>query len=289
MNDDRAFERATREFLEEGSDRTSAATIDAVLLAVRTTPQERDLRIPWRTVPMSNSMRLVAAIVVIAVAAVAAFNLFGSSSGVGGLASSPPASAVVASPTPSSPPSPSPSAQPTLYSIDTTTWMTYTSARYGFSIGHPADWPVHTTATRDWTFPADAPVNMESSALETFVSPDSSIAAAAWSVAVKPGTTLDNWLQGYCPLAESPAPSDCTSLPGRTVKASMDGHAGSLVRFTEDTEAFFLVKNRMYVVAIWQPEDFIPGGVSRLLTAYLSTMHVLSGGPAPSAAIPSPS
>ncbi len=54
MNDDRAFERATREFLEDGSDRTSAATIDAVLLAVRTTPQERDLRIPWRTAPMSN-------------------------------------------------------------------------------------------------------------------------------------------------------------------------------------------------------------------------------------------
>jgi hypothetical protein len=148
---------------------------------------------------------------------------------------------------------------------------------------------VHTTATRDWTYPADATVNMESTALETFVAPDNSIAAAAWSVAVKSGTTLDAWIQAYCALAESPEPTDCTTMAGRTVAARMDGHAGSLVRFTEDTQAFFLVKNRMYVVAIWQAEDFIPGGVSRLLTAYLSTMHLLPGGLVPSGPSPSPS
>jgi hypothetical protein len=76
MNDDRAFERATRDWLESGSDRTSAATIDAVLLAIRTTPQERDLRIPWRSRNMSNLPRLagIAAVVVLAVVAV---NLFG--------------------------------------------------------------------------------------------------------------------------------------------------------------------------------------------------------------------
>jgi hypothetical protein len=130
---------------------------------------------------------------------------------------------------------------------------------------------------------------MYSTALETFVSPGSSIAAAAWSVAVQPGTTVDTWLQAYCPLAESPAPSDCATMPGRTVAASMDGHTGSLVRFTQDTQAFFLVNNRIYVVAIWQSEDFIPGGVSRLLEAYLSKMHLLPGGPAPSRPSPSPS
>ena len=284
MNDDTAFERATRELMELGSDRTPGTTIDAVLLAVRTTPQERDLRIPWRNAPMSNPMRLVAAIAIIVVAGVAAFNLFGSSPGVGGASTpSPTASPSAPASSPSTGPTPSP------YSINTTTWTTYTSARYGFSIGHPADWFVHTTATRDWTFPADATVNMQSTALETFGAPDNSIATAAWSVAVKPGTTLDTWLQAYCPLAESPAPSDCATMPGRTVAASMDGHAGSLVRFTQDTQAFFLVNDRIYVVAIWQSEDFIPGGVSRLLEAYLSTMHLLPGGPAPSGTSPSPS
>ena len=277
MNDDQAFERATRAFLEDGPDRTQSATIEAVLLAVRTTPQERDLRIPWRTHPMSKPMRLVAAIAVIAVAGVIALNLFGPSPG--GFGSVPTPSPAVS---PSGPaPSPSTRPTPTPYSINTTTWKTYTSARYGFSIGHPADWTA-VTATRGWSFPADATVDMFSTALETFVSPDSSIAAAAWSVAVQPGTTVDTWLQAYCPLAESPAPSDCATMPGRTVAASMDGHAGSLVRFTQDTQAFFLVNNRIYVVAIWQSEDFIPGGVSRLLKAYLSTMHLLPGGPAAS-------
>jgi hypothetical protein len=230
---------------------------------------------------MSNPMRLVAAIAVIVVVGVAAFAMFGRSPGGVGVGGSPSPSSPSPTASPSAP-APSPSAQPTPFSIDTTTWTTYTSARYGFSIGHPADWYVHTTATRDWTYPADATVDMSSTALETFVSPDSSIAAAAWSVAVQPGTTVDTWLQAYCPLAESPSTS-CAAIQGLTFPVSMDGHAGSLVRFAEDTQAFFLVKNRMYVVAIWQSEDFIPGGVSRLLEAYLSTMHLLPGGPAPSA------
>jgi hypothetical protein len=104
MNDDHDFEHATREFLDDGSDRTPAATIDAVLLAVRTTPQERDLRIPWRTAPMSNPVRLVAAIAVIVVAGVAAFNLFGPSPDVGG---------VGAGGEPSASPSPAPTSTPT--------------------------------------------------------------------------------------------------------------------------------------------------------------------------------
>ena len=57
MNDDRAFERATRDWLEAGSDRTPPPVMDAVFLAVRTTPQERDLRIPWRTPTMPKSLR----------------------------------------------------------------------------------------------------------------------------------------------------------------------------------------------------------------------------------------
>jgi hypothetical protein len=274
MNDDTAFERATQELMELGSDRTPDATIAAVILAVRTTPQERDLRIPWRNAPMSNPMRLVAAIAIIAVAGVAAFNLFGSSPGVGGVASPSP---TVARPTPA--PTPAPSAAPTPFAINTATWTTYTSPRYGFTISRPADW-TDRPAIRGWSFPADATADPYSTAVEAFVAADSSIAAAAWSVAVKPGTTVASWLQTYGPAAEG---TPFAAIQALTVPASMDGHAGSLVRFGADTQAFFLVNNRIYVVAIWQSEDFIPGGVSRLLEAYLSTMHLLPGGPAPSA------
>jgi hypothetical protein len=273
MNDDRAFERAIQELLDDGSDRTPADTIDAVLLAVRTTPQERDLRIPWRTVAMSNPLRLVAAIALVAVAGVAAFNMFGPSRGVGGASSPPPTATPTATP---SAPAPTASSQPSPYAFDASTWPIYTSKRYGFIIGHPADWTV-TPATSTWRFPADAMLHEGSSAMELFVSADGSIAASAWSVAVKPGTTLDSWIQAYCLVAETN--SQCTALQNSTVPLivpsdPLGSRIGSLVRFTEDTQAFVLTGNRMYVVAIWRPEGFIPGGVSRLLQAFTSTMHL---------------
>ena len=110
MSDDHDFERATRAFLEEGSDRTPPATIDAVLLAVRTTPQERDLRIPWRTTPMSNLMRLVAAMAVTVVVGVVALNLFGASPDAGGVGAG---GSPSASPVPTPTPTPTPTSTPT--------------------------------------------------------------------------------------------------------------------------------------------------------------------------------
>jgi hypothetical protein len=69
MNDQRDFERATTDWLEAGTDVTPPHVIDAVLLAVRTTPQERVLRVPWRT-PIMNKLVLglgAAAVVVIGI------------------------------------------------------------------------------------------------------------------------------------------------------------------------------------------------------------------------------
>jgi hypothetical protein len=273
MKDDEAFEHATRAWLEDGSDRTPATTIDAVLLAVRTTPQERDLRIPWRTAPMSNPLRLVAAIAVIVVAGVAAFNLFGPSPGVGGLSSpSPTVTPSAAAPTLSPQPSPSP--------IDTSTWTTYVSDRYGFSIGHPADWTVR-PADHDWTIAADD--YWFNTAWETFEAPDATIGISAWSVAVEPGTSVDAWLQANCPKYDTP----CTGIQDRAIVVSLDGHPGILVPFTDDLQAFILVDSRMYVVASGRPAAAYDS--LRLLQAYLSTMHLLPGGPAPSVTSPSPS
>ena len=282
MNDDQAFERAARALLDDGPDTTPSATIDAVLLAVRTTPQERDLRIPWRTAHMSNPMRLVAVIAIIVVGGVAAITLFGRSPGVGGVGggSSPSPTATPSTSAPSSP-APAASPQPSPFVIDLATWTSYTSTRYGFSISHPADWSV-SPATRAWRFPADAKV---------YGPPNTGIGELRRGERLhcrvslvggrQPGTSVAAWLQTYCPVAEITTP--CAGIPGRTVAVTMDGHAGSLVSFVDDTQAFFLVRNRMYVVAIWRPTGFILGGVPRLLEAYLSTMHLLPGGPAPSA------
>jgi Tol biopolymer transport system component len=69
---DRLFERAINDWLESGSDRTPPNAIDAVLLAVRTTPQaRRGLLAPRRFNSMTRTLALVAAIVVIAIGAFA--------------------------------------------------------------------------------------------------------------------------------------------------------------------------------------------------------------------------
>ncbi len=82
------------------------------------------------------------------------------------------------SPTPS-PTTASPS--PSAIRIDTSQWDTYESARYGFTIGHPADWEV-VPATRDWTFDAEASADDWSPAEEAFVNrAGDGIRVSAWS------------------------------------------------------------------------------------------------------------
>lgn len=83
MRDDRAFERAVADWLADGSDRTPTAAVDAVLLAVRSTAQERDLGIPLRTLRLSTSLRLAAVIAIAAVIGVGAFNAFAPGTGPG--------------------------------------------------------------------------------------------------------------------------------------------------------------------------------------------------------------
>ena len=87
------FERAARDWLDAGSDSTPPRVIDAVLLAVRTTPQERDFRIAWRALFVRNPLYAAAAITLLAVAGLAAFYAFSPRPDVG--------PSVTASPSPS--------------------------------------------------------------------------------------------------------------------------------------------------------------------------------------------
>lgn len=90
MNDKRDFDRAVDRWLDEGSDATRPEVIDAVLLAVRSTPQERDFRVPWRTTAMTSYLRAAAVIALAVVASAAAIFTFGpGGSGFGGSNASP--------------------------------------------------------------------------------------------------------------------------------------------------------------------------------------------------------
>ena len=282
MNSDRDFERTAAEWLDAGSDATPPRVIDAVLLAVRTTPQERDFGIPWRTLFMKRAL-YAAAIVVVAIAGVAAaLYAFGRGPNVG--------SGPTPSPSTQESQAPSAPASPNSSPIDITSWTTYQSDRYGFSIGHPSDW-TEIPADHDWTMEADA-TNWLSTGQEVFVThAGAGIRVGAWSVPVDRSATAESpeaveaWIVTYC-NASINAP--CDQIHARAVPLCVerrDCHPGLLVPFTDDVQAFFtggIYGDTMVVVAVWwgesQPAVARYGGAQRLLEAFLSTMHVCEAG-----------
>jgi hypothetical protein len=106
MTDDRSLERAARSWLEAGPTQAPDRAMEAALLRIQTTPQERDLRIPWRLPKMTTPARVAAAAVIGVLAIGGALFVFrpGGSS-VGGPGPTPRSTS---SPTMSPVPSPSP-------------------------------------------------------------------------------------------------------------------------------------------------------------------------------------
>jgi hypothetical protein len=64
MTDERSFERTAQAWLEPGANQAPDRAIQAVLLAIETTPQERDLHIPWRFPTMNTPLRVGMAAVI---------------------------------------------------------------------------------------------------------------------------------------------------------------------------------------------------------------------------------
>ncbi|MEP6639763.1 MAG: hypothetical protein ABJC39_10480 [Chloroflexota bacterium] len=170
-------------------------------------------------------------------------------------------------------------------------WTPYISERYGFSIAYPVGWSAH-PADGNWTFPDDT--DWPDGMLRTdwfYVEPADNlgVAVSAWSVALEPGTSADEWFLEYCRVTTGP----CDGIEGRAVTVRLDGHAGSLVPFTADIHAYFVIGDRIYIVAIWQGENFLTiqpyGGARRLLEAFLSTVRLLPNRESPATSSPAPS
>lgn len=105
MTDDRSLERAARSFLEPGPTRAPEAAVEAALRLIQTTPQERDLRIPWRVPRMIIPARLASAVAAVLLAIGAAAFVIGSIGprGAGGPAATASPSTTVSAPTPTQP------------------------------------------------------------------------------------------------------------------------------------------------------------------------------------------
>lgn len=99
MSDDRRFERDARAWLELGPTDAPDRVVEAALIEIDNTSQERDFRVPWRLPFMSMTSRLAAAALVVVVAVGVAFVFFRpTASDVGSPSPSP---QVTAAPTPS--------------------------------------------------------------------------------------------------------------------------------------------------------------------------------------------
>jgi hypothetical protein len=239
MTDDRSLERAARSWIEVGPTSAPEAAIEAALARIQTTPQERDLRIPWRFSDMSLPLRLAAAVVVVALAA-------------GGvmLILRPPGQPAVGGPSPS--PSttssqPAPSSSPV---VPSSLLAPFSSAVYPYSIEIPSNWKIRNsereiTATE---FPYDYDVGVDYfSATAPTIGDPAMIGAAP---IVDGGTTLDGWIGSIDTLQGCGTPDGSEAV-------QLDGRAGRLLTWKACPVfllwATVLQSNRAYDV-IWIDE-----------------------------------
>lgn len=223
MTDDRSIERAARSWLEVGPTSAPEAAVEAALARIQTTPQERDLHIPRRTIRLNQMVRAsigIAAIAVVLLGAATLLNRPGP-----GPAPSPPATTASPSPSPSASASASPtpitsSASPVASAGSSTPSfpLTFVSKRMGFSVKYPDRWSVH-PATEDWV--AGETISWGGGSNDDLHGADARLSVA--SRALKPGETPAARLQAM--VAASPV---CTAVHPAPATIPVGGQIGTV-------------------------------------------------------------
>jgi hypothetical protein len=287
----RSFDYAVRNWLEDGSDRTPPAAIDAVLLAVKTTPQERDLRIPRRFTQMPTYMRYAAVAVIVAIVGV----------GILALNLGTPGSGSANSPAPS--PTVAPTPGPSEVAPGIQAWTPYTSPFHGFEMSYPSDWTSYAPATRGWKA-TDGQVAADAwPYADVFANPEArdgdSIGLWVWEMQSGEGAELESvaglkaWANGFCaaaPALRDNKPSSCDDFAQAAIPMCYSA-GGDLCRpailvpaadgpmaFFEDWTSTILAPTVVRVVQIGRPDSFAAatryGGTVQLLKSILTTMDV---------------
>ena len=262
-------ERILGEFLAPSEEQLPDRVFEAAFFEIATVPQRRTIRLPFPFSPRPATLRIVGVLALIAIAGLgAAIVMTGRD----------------VQPTVAPTESPALTPGPPVGPLNTLGWQAYTSERYGFELLRAPDW-TERPSDHLYVYPDDAgPDKVETSGAEAFASEfaDGSRAlVTAWSFPVPPETTLSSLLDEYCPVNTNP----CDDLEARSAPVDTDdGRPGALVAFEANTQAFFLDEDRAYVVAVWRSEDDPSvaqyGGARRLLEGVVSTMSLLSEGPA---------
>ena len=278
MTDDRSLERAARSWLETGPTEAPDHAVDAALLRIQTTPQERDWHVPRRARPMTRTGRLLAGAAAVAVLLVggALFRL-GTGTQVGGSAPSSPAPASHATPTAS------PYAIPPLAA-------SFRSTRYGYTIGIAADWTV-TPGTAPWIGPDNSDPSVDTihiTGTYSFIT--------VTSQAMRPGQTYQAFVQAYHDFSGRCA----GGLVSTWDPISIGGLEGLVHPGCNAREAIVLAGSRAYafILGYDSSPSTTPGSALRapddIFEAVLAAIHfdpaaAIDDSPSQSAAPPSPS
>jgi hypothetical protein len=227
MTEDRSLERAARSWIEAGPTEAPERAVDAALLLIQTTPQERDWHVPWRSRPMTQTTRLLAGSVAVAIALLGGVFVlrFTENHGIGG--PSPSNLTPTASPAPTS----SPPVDASLPILD----RTFTSDRYGYTVAYPSGW-TRELATASWA--AGAKNNWGSGMNDELSTTSVRFSAAAQQLA--DGQTADAWLQAYGALFGSGAPATwpTVTIAGQKGRIDFDGVASGATGISPGGVAF---------------------------------------------------
>jgi TolB protein len=266
MTDDRSLERAARSFIEAGPTQAPDRAVEAALLQIESTPQERDLRIPWRFPSMTTPARIAVAAAVGVLLAGGAIYYFGTPGQAAvGVPGPSPSSSAPASPI-ASPKPPSSGVPPDYTSLQG--WIVF--ERGGPAPDHST--PVGAEAGRAlWLVHADgsglhelAPGKPASGKIKPDISPDGRYVAFA---------SYDAPIQIWRAAIEGGDPqlltTDCSGQPSECMESnpaySSDGSRMAFVRATETSsvlairdlssgEVTILEATRKASSAIWNSE-----------------------------------
>jgi hypothetical protein len=232
MIDDRSLERAARSFIEAGPTQAPDHAVEVALLTIQSTPQERDLRVPWRFITMHEPARWLGAVAAVAAVAIGAFLLLGRPSDRVG--------------TESPSPSPSPSAIPSAAagpSLD----ATFTSPLYGYTVRYPGAWSV-TAATAVWQ--VDDYGNYDR-ALSDILGTGENFDGTATILA--PGESFEQW---YAKYDESRSGGTC-GKPANQEAMTVDGASGLIDLHCPSSylETVVAKDRRVYVFTLWRPSS----------------------------------
>ena len=280
----RSYDRAVGDWLEQGSDRTPPAAIDAVLLAIQTTPQERDLRIPRRFIQMSSSFRIVAAAALVVVVGVGLVAYLGANPGPGGTA---------APPTPS--PMPTETAVPPSGTPLPLFDQPFSSTAFGYDARFPFAWQATPGTTQgDADDLALGEAGTSPAKFWDHFTPVGGSPVAATLVATSSmlplGTTEDAWIEAYQAPRVAQAGRAC--IPPRTTwePVTIDGRTGGIYVGCKFVESVIFVDGRVYVfsyVHFSGQQTTVEKTGRELLEAFLETVslhpeRVRAPSPAPS-------